>query len=180
MCLFNWPQTQLANISKTINPQFCLQDEHWWMMTVRAGRKPTCIQKTWFNIVIFNLNAILFFHFSFAVKSKTVPNVNWDGQKHFMHYQNGRNFTPESHSTTSRPVSVSVVITYLLWLQEMHPQRPYHLVAAGRHRLLVSHEWAPDRFFIFTTVVWLFLLGVLGPEQRDWICVLERVRVSHS
>lgn len=61
MCLFNWPQTQLANISKTINPQFCLQDEHWWMMTVRAGRKPTCIQTTWFNIVIFNLNAILFF-----------------------------------------------------------------------------------------------------------------------
>ncbi len=96
-----------------------------------------------------------------------------------MHYQNGRNFTPESHSTTRRQVSVSVVIAYLLWLQEMHRQRPYHLVAAGRHRLLVSHEWAPDRFFIFTTVVWLFLLGCLG-QSRDWICVLERVRVSHS
>lgn len=147
MCLFNWPQTQLANILKTINPQVCLRDEHWWMMKARAGRKPMWGQTRWFNIFIFK--AILFFPLilwnSFAVKRNSGPNMNWDGQRNFMHYQNGRNFTLESYSKSRRPViAASVAITYLLWFLEMQPQRPYRLFVAGRHRLF-SLSWMGTR-----------------------------------
>lgn len=75
-----------------------------------------------------------------------------------------------SWNTSRRPIAASVAIAYILWFLEMHPQGPSCLFAAGRHWLLVSLEWAPDRFFIFTTVIWLYLLGMLRPEQRLDLC----------
>lgn len=140
-------------------------------MTTRAGRKLTWGQTRWFNIFIFNFSAILFFPLtlwnSFAVKSNTGPNVKWIGWRHFMHYQNGRNFTPESHRE-GQLQPVWRLHTYFDFLR--CTQGPSCLFAAGRHWLLVSLDWAPDRFFIFTTGIWLYLLGMLKPEQRLDLC----------
>lgn len=141
-------------------------------MTTRAGRKLTWGQTRWFNIFIFNFNAILFFPLtlwnSFAVKSNTGPKreVNW--LKAFHALSEWQEF--HSWITSRRPFAASVAIAYILWFLEMHPQGPSCLFAAGRHWLLVSLDRAPDRFFIFTTGIWLYLLGMLKPEQRLDLC----------
>lgn len=78
----------------------------------------------------------------------------------------------EFHSriTSRRSVAASVMIAYILWFLEIHPQGSSCLFAVARHWILVSLEWALDRFFIFITVIWLYLLGMLRPEQRLDLC----------